>query len=156
MEDSLEAEVASELEAKSALDTEDSGSAEAVGSSDSEISSKPDDLLSFGEPSAPGEKEESVEIDLGTGEPEATERLDLDISEREEPVSAPSDPETSPEQLGIDFPASMGKEAIMEKVEGTLTTAIKEILWEIIPPLAEKTIKEEIQKIKSDIDNAKE
>ena len=45
------------------------------------------------------------------------------------------------------------KEEIIHKVEDTLTVAVKEILWEVVPPLAEKIIKEEIKKIKSDIDS---
>ena len=44
------------------------------------------------------------------------------------------------------------KEEILHKVEDKLTVSIKEVLWEIIPPLAEKIIKEEIDKIKTDID----
>ena len=48
------------------------------------------------------------------------------------------------------------KEKIITKVEDTLTIAVKEILWEIVPPLAEKIIKEEIQKIKSEIDSSSE
>jgi DNA-binding response OmpR family regulator len=39
------------------------------------------------------------------------------------------------------------------KLEDKLSLTIKELLWEIIPPLAEKIIKEEIDKIKSDLNN---
>ncbi len=42
---------------------------------------------------------------------------------------------------------------VMASVEDKLTLSIKEILWEIIPPLAEKIIKEEIASLKSEIDN---
>lgn len=48
------------------------------------------------------------------------------------------------------------KEEILGKVEDPLTIAIKEILWEIVPPLAEKIIKDEIKKIKSEIDSSEE
>lgn len=41
---------------------------------------------------------------------------------------------------------------IMEKVEDKLTVSIKEILWELVPPLAEKVIKGEIDKLKNDIE----
>ena len=41
---------------------------------------------------------------------------------------------------------------IVEKIEDKLTISIKEILWEIVPPLAEKIIKGEIDKLKSDIE----
>ena len=47
--------------------------------------------------------------------------------------------------------AALNKEAIAGKMEDRLTLAIKELLWDIIPPLAEKIIKEEIDKIKSDM-----
>lgn len=36
-------------------------------------------------------------------------------------------------------------------IEDKLTVAIKELLWEIIPPLAEKIITEEIDRIKTDL-----
>jgi CheY-like chemotaxis protein len=39
------------------------------------------------------------------------------------------------------------------KLEEKLSLTIKELLWEIVPPLAEKIIKEEIEKIKSDVNN---
>lgn len=41
---------------------------------------------------------------------------------------------------------------IVEKIEDKLTISIKEILWDIVPPLAEKIIKGEINKLKSDIE----
>ena len=47
---------------------------------------------------------------------------------------------------------SAQKDEILHKVEDKLTVSIKEVLWEIVPPLAEKIIKEEIEKIKSQID----
>ena len=47
--------------------------------------------------------------------------------------------------------AALNKEAIAGKMEDKLTLAIKELLWDIIPPLAERIIKEEIDKIKSDM-----
>ncbi len=45
----------------------------------------------------------------------------------------------------------MGK--IMERVEDKLTVSIKEILWDVIPPLAERIIQEEITALKAEIDN---
>jgi len=41
---------------------------------------------------------------------------------------------------------------IVEKVEDKLTASVKEILWEIVPPLAEKIIQSEINRLKSEID----
>jgi DNA-binding response OmpR family regulator len=40
------------------------------------------------------------------------------------------------------------------KLEEKLGQTIKELLWEIVPPLAEKIIKEEIDKIKSDLNDS--
>ena len=57
-------------------------------------------------------------------------------------------------------PASGGGRADAEKFELTgkledkLSLTIKELLWEIVPPLAEKIIKEEIDKIKSELNNS--
>jgi DNA-binding response OmpR family regulator len=39
------------------------------------------------------------------------------------------------------------------KLEDKLTLTIKELIWEIVPSLAEKIIKEEIDKIKSEVNN---
>ena len=39
------------------------------------------------------------------------------------------------------------------KLEDKLTLTIKELIWEIVPSLAEKIIKEEIDKIKSEANN---
>lgn len=40
------------------------------------------------------------------------------------------------------------------KLEDKLNQTIKELLWEIVPPLAEKIIKEEIDKIKSELNDS--
>lgn len=40
------------------------------------------------------------------------------------------------------------------KQEDRLNQTIKELLWEIVPPLAEKIIKEEIDKIKSELNDS--
>ncbi len=51
---------------------------------------------------------------------------------------------------GKEIPA-IENEQVLSKVEDKLATAVKEMLWEIVPPLAEKIIKEEIEKIKTDV-----
>lgn len=77
-------------------------------------------------------------------------------------ASTPSMPPTQPSQprppevsklFGEQEKANLGieNEKILSKVEDKLATAVKEMLWEIVPPLAEKIIKEEIEKIKSDV-----
>ena len=47
-----------------------------------------------------------------------------------------------------------GKVELTGKLEEKLSLTIKELLWEIVPPLAEKIIKEEIDKIKSELSNS--
>lgn len=44
--------------------------------------------------------------------------------------------------------------ALTDKQEDRLNQTIKELLWEIVPPLAEKIIKEEIDKIKSELNDS--
>ena len=44
------------------------------------------------------------------------------------------------------------KDIVMKNVEDKLSQSVKEILWEIVPSLAEKLIKEEIDKIENQID----
>ena len=39
------------------------------------------------------------------------------------------------------------------KLEEKLSLTIRELLWEIVPPMAEKIIKEEIDKIKAELNN---
>jgi len=46
------------------------------------------------------------------------------------------------------------KFALTGKMEDKLNQTIRELLWEIVPPLAEKIIKEEIDKIKSDLNDS--
>ncbi|MCP4220372.1 MAG: hypothetical protein GY765_37425, partial [bacterium] len=43
---------------------------------------------------------------------------------------------------------------ILDRAEDKLVIAVKEILWEIVPPLAERIIKEEIEQIKNEVSNA--
>jgi len=52
---------------------------------------------------------------------------------------------------GVPLPEKL---AMTGKLEEKLSLTIKELLWEIVPPLAEKIIKEEIDKIKSDLSNS--
>jgi len=110
---------------------------------------KPDDPLR----NVP-KKEEKKEISLDMKE---------DIQSEPEKVSEPIkdakisiDLEDITEKKEVAPELKIEKEEIIHKVEDTLTIAVKEILWEVVPPLAEKIIKEEIKKIKSDIDSSTE
>lgn len=51
-------------------------------------------------------------------------------------------------------PPPAGKFELTGKIEEKLNQTIKELLWEIVPPLAEKLIKDEIDKIKSDLNDS--
>ena len=104
------------------------------------------------------EKEEPVEEETDAeGEKDEAQVSETPI-EREPQIDLESDiadigkEEKEEERIQLDA----HKEEIIHKVEDTLTVAVKEILWEIVPPLAEKIIKEEIKKIKSEIDSTGE
>ncbi len=88
--------------------------------------------------------EEKIEIE------EEFEKEEIKIEEKVEK------PEPAVEKKEFEDVKEMSqdqKEEIFEKVEDKLTLAIKEILWEIVPPIADKIIKEEINQIKSDINS---
>jgi len=83
------------------------------------------------------------------------EQLETDTHEKEK---VPEE-DTSERILDTDLAEKMtnltdlqGNNKIVEKVEDKLTVSVKEILWEIVPPLAEKIIQSEIKKLKSEID----
>ncbi|MEN8153103.1 MAG: response regulator [Acidobacteriota bacterium] len=95
------------------------------------------------------------------------DKISNKIQEKFEPVvQEPASPETPPEaeskpeediKKGLDSKISIleglkDKDKIVEKVEDKLSLSIKEILWEITPPIAEKIIKGEIEKIKEEIE----
>jgi CheY-like chemotaxis protein len=70
------------------------------------------------------------------------------IAEPDEPV----DSSRTAESTGTVPPVTdISQELVLQRVEEKLTGAIKEMLWEIIPPLAEKIIKQEIESIKADL-----
>jgi len=66
------------------------------------------------------------------------------------PPPQPRPAEVAKPFVGQEIPA-MENEQVLSKVEDKLAIAVKEMLWEIVPPLAEKIIKEEIEKIKTDV-----
>jgi DNA-binding response OmpR family regulator len=49
---------------------------------------------------------------------------------------------------------AISKEELQDKIEDKLSKSIQELLWEIVPPMAEKIIKEEIEKIKLEVTKA--
>ncbi|MDD8011936.1 MAG: response regulator [Acidobacteriota bacterium] len=104
-------------------------------------------------------KKESTSRDL--------ERLEEEIVKKE-PVLEKTRPEThspqdelalltvKPKKEARTEPAAAVPEkfAMTDKLEDKLSQTIKQLLWEIVPPLAEKIIKEEIEKIKSDLNDS--
>lgn len=115
------------------------------------------DLLTIKEPPKEPAQQEPMEISL---EPkQTTEDKDMKIEFAAPPEPAAPSPIEAPEPTpptATDKADVIEKEVLIDKVEDTLTVAVKEILWEIIPPLAEKIIKEEIHTIKNKIDNSGE
>jgi hypothetical protein len=68
----------------------------------------------------------------------------------ETPEAAPA-PEPTPDMKQI---PKIRQEEILNKIEHKLTRAIKEMLWEIVPPLAEKIIKQEIEALTSEAEKS--
>lgn len=66
------------------------------------------------------------------------------------PVIEKTPPPKPAEKVTTAIPG-IDNEDILQRVEEKLILAIKEILWEIVPPLAEKIIKEEIEQIKAEV-----
>ncbi|MGD2089463.1 MAG: response regulator [Candidatus Aminicenantes bacterium] len=60
-------------------------------------------------------------------------------------------PEPTPDMKQIPH---IQQEEILNKIEHKLTRAIKEMLWEIVPPLAEKIIKQEIETLTSETEKS--
>lgn len=72
-----------------------------------------------------------------------------DVEEPEQKI------DTVPKEIPkVDDIPSKNQEEIIKSVEDKLGVAIKEILWEIAPPIAERIIKEEIKKIKAELDQS--
>ncbi|MCK4943865.1 MAG: response regulator [Candidatus Aminicenantes bacterium] len=122
---------------------------------------EPDIPEKIKEPAKSAEPQETDQLELGTKEPEEKEEIPIEADLKpDEPPEIKLDtseaaqvPEEKTESESL---LEADKEKIITKVEDTLTIAVKKILWEIVPPLAEKIIKEEIQKIKSEIDSSSE
>jgi DNA-binding response OmpR family regulator len=62
--------------------------------------------------------------------------------------------EPRPEPAPRPAPAEAQRFELTNKLEDRLNQTIKELLWEIVPPLAEKIIKDEIDKIKSELNES--
>lgn len=72
------------------------------------------------------------------------------VETREAPEAEPA-PEPTPDLKQI---PKIQQEEILNKIEHKLSRAIKEMLWEIVPPLAEKIIKQEIDALTSEAEKS--
>ena len=101
------------------------------------------------------EKAEEIESsDELFKEEETEDKAEEEVKEEikvEEKAEKLEVPEAKKEIENIEEISQKQKEDLVEKVEDKLAIAVKEILWEIVPSLADKIIKEEIEKIKADI-----
>lgn len=70
------------------------------------------------------------------------------------PVTSRVAPETFVSAPKVEKVPAIDQAELMKRVEDKLAAAIKEILWEVIPPLAEKVITEEIERIKAEVTNS--
>jgi CheY-like chemotaxis protein len=111
--------------------------------------------------------EEEIEFEIpGMGVPAAAESKPIedfrvepapaDILESRLPqeVDLPPVERAAAPQEELDGIPIIRKEELLYKVEDKLTLAIKEILWDIVPPMAEKIIKSEIEKLKTEVDKS--
>ena len=55
------------------------------------------------------------------------------------------------EEVITKFGDEISKEEVLNRIKGKLTDVVKEILWEVLPPIAEKIVKEEIERIREEL-----
>jgi DNA-binding response OmpR family regulator len=90
--------------------------------------------------------------------------MDYEVPPPPTEIEKPSkkiEPEIPPVEEKIEFAEQLGpvkkempsvqKEEVLNRIEDKLSAAIKEMLWEIVPPLAEKIITKEIEEIKAEV-----
>jgi DNA-binding response OmpR family regulator len=85
------------------------------------------------------------------------EEIALEIMGAIETLEAPKAPEAAPAPEptpGMKQIPQIHQEEILNRIEHKLTRAIKEMLWEIVPPLAEKIIKQEIEALTSEAEKS--
>jgi hypothetical protein len=98
----------------------------------------------------------SVEIPAAAEEPapvqppEPVTPLEPEITPPAEEKAAPTDFAEEVKKAAVDMP-QIDSDGLSRRMEDKLTLAVREMLWEIVPPLAERIIKEEIEKIKAEV-----
>jgi DNA-binding response OmpR family regulator len=103
----------------------------------------PEDLDFMETPQAPPQPTQAAE--------EKTAHEIRETIETPEAPEAPPADEPTPDMKQI---PKIQQEEILNKIEYKLTRAIKEMLWEIVPPLAEKIIKQEIDALTSETEKS--
>jgi DNA-binding response OmpR family regulator len=96
-------------------------------------------------------KEEKLPEEVAAPQPKMKEVEDF-LKEPEPRQKIPEIPEVKEKKPEAEEIPSGEREELIKRAEDKLTAAVKEILWEIAPPIAEKIIKEEIKKIKAELD----
>lgn len=111
-------------------------------------------IFSSGEKESPGEPELEVEGNYFPAEETDNPKSpfkEADISSFSPPTPVPPPPPLTPEaSQGV--PISMSREEIVSYLDSTFSKTIRDVLWELLPKLAEKIIREEIEKIKLEAD----
>jgi CheY-like chemotaxis protein len=83
------------------------------------------------------------------------EAMDLDqpkaVMPMPPPIPTPSAPAVTSAAPSLENMTSTDREIIMQRIENNISQTLKDILWDIIPPIAERIIKEEIESIKKEI-----
>ncbi|UCH96846.1 MAG: response regulator [Candidatus Aminicenantes bacterium] len=96
-------------------------------------------------------EEEALELEMDLTEPPPAPPQAARVTAEEKAPEAPPTLEPTPE---VKESPGIPHEVILDKIEDKLAMAIKEMLWEIVPPLAEKIIKKEIETLKSETDQS--
>jgi DNA-binding response OmpR family regulator len=123
------------------------------------VEEKVKDFFAASETKEPSESAELEEAEEQPKKEKVEEKIEIEEEFEKEEIKIEEKvekPEPAVEKKEFEDVKEMSqdqKEEIFEKVEDKLTLAIKEILWEIVPPIADKIIKEEINQIKSDINS---
>lgn len=99
-------------------------------------------------PEAPPQPMQVIEEEIT---PEIMKAMKIPQAPKAPEAEAAAAPELTPEMKQI---PQIQQEEILTKIEHKLTRAIKEMLWEIVPPLAEKIIKQEIETLTSEAEKS--
>ena len=91
------------------------------------------------------EKDESFISD------DVSEDIDKTFGVEEKKVIEEAGESVDTEKTITDFGDQISKEEILNRIESKLVDVVKEILWEVLPPIAERIIKEEIERIREEL-----